>query len=580
MNQQFPKRIQFLGGMLAICGLLFGIRLFYLQIVQHEYYQAEATAEHQKKFSLPAKRGLIYSFDRNELTPLVMNEPVYLLYGDPRHVVDVSKAAQDIARIAGGSIPDYEELLSKKDSSYVVLAKKLNKTQADAIKSAEIPGIGLKEDQQRFYPEDKLAAQVLGFVNGEGEGQYGIESFLNDKLRGRDGQLKAITDVHGIPLTISQDTVLTPAVDGKNIALTIDRNIQSAAEDILKSGLEHAKATKGSVLVMDPSDNSIVAMANSPTFSPAEYNQVEDYQVFQNNIISYPYEIGSVSKVLTMAAGINEGVVNNDTTFMNNGFVQVDDAKINNALDDVNGVRTMQEVLDYSLNTGVVFVLSQMGNGDITYEARQKLYDYLTNRFKFGKALGVELAGEQSGLIYSPDDVQGNRVRYANMSFGQGMTITMLQMASAYSSVINGGTYYMPHVVAGEVSEDGILNEKKPKILNENIVSENTASQIRDMSVSALESASSLEVAKRAGYRIGGKTGTSQIIDPETGKYIDENAIGTYIGFGGNETPKYVIMVRVDDAKIGGYTGSTAAAPIFADMSNWLIDYYRIPPIK
>lgn len=576
------KRTHFMMVLLAIAGGIFCLRLFYLQVVRHDFYEQKAYAEHQKKFEIPAKRGLIYARDRDGITPLVLNEPVYLLYADPRYVQKADETADRIASVTGGDAQKYRDLLGDDKKPYAVLEKKITKEQADKIKKLELYGIGLQDGEQRVYPEGQLAAQLLGYVNDEGEGNYGLEGKLNARLEGEDGLLKAVTDVRGVPLSIGNDTVNKPARDGDNLLLTIDRNVQGYVEEALKKGLDRVGATKGSALVMNPQNGDIVAMTNYPTYSPAEFFKVEDYHLFQNNTTSDPYEAGSDIKVLTMATGIDTGAVNENSTFMNKGYVNVEDTVIKN-VEKITGQTTMEEILQHSLNTGVVYVLQQMGGGSINRQARDTLYKYFTEKFGFGTKTGVEQAGEQPGLLYDPNDVQGNNVRYANMTFGQGMTTTMIQVAAAFTSVVNGGTYYAPHLVGGTVDKlDGTVTEQPPSVVRKNVVSENTSAIIRRMTSKALSNTAALKVATRQGYIIGGKTGTSQIIDPKTGKYSDENAIGTYVGFGGNETPRYVIIVRVDDSKLGAgdFAGTAAAAPIFADISNWLLDYYKVPPIR
>ncbi|HET7713347.1 MAG TPA: penicillin-binding transpeptidase domain-containing protein, partial [Patescibacteria group bacterium] len=304
---------------------------------------------------------------------------------------------------------------------------------------------------------------------------------------------------------------------------------------------------------------------------------VKEYQTFQNAVVSDPYEAGSVIKALTMAAGLNEGVVAPNSTFLNTGSVQVEDAQIKNVL-QVNGNRTMTEVLQHSLNTGVVHVLKQLGGGELNRTARNKLFEYFSNHYSFGKKTGIEQSGESAGRLISPDEQEGNNVRYANMTFGQGMDTTMIQVASAFSATINGGTYYKPHLVGGYLEADGQVTAKQPEIVKPDVVKTSVSGDLREMlRVARVKTFPGVD---KPGYVIGGKTGTSQIIDPKTGKYIDNNAIGTYVGFGGNNTPQYVIMIRVVDAKIGGYSGSVAAAPIFADISNWMLDYLKIQPTR
>jgi len=560
-------------------GAIFVVRLFYVQILQHGYYEAEALKEHVTKFSIPAKRGLIYAKDgEKNVVPLVLNEPAYTVYADPRYVEDVDKTAGTLRRIAGGNVVDgFEKALKDKELQYTVLARQLNKQQADLLKKEQLSGVGLQALDRRVYPEGQLASQLLGYVNNEGDGQYGLEQALNETLIGKAGMLKTVTDVHGIPLSVSENDVQIPAQNGKSPVLTIDRNVQAYVEQALKAGLEKAKADHGSAVVMDPHTGAVLAMANLPTYDPTKYYEVKDYSAFQNAVVSDPYEAGSAIKSLTMAAGLNEGVVTPNSTFLNTSSVQVEDATIKNVL-QVNGNRTMTEVLQHSLNTGVVYVLKQLGGGDLNRTARNKLFDYFSNHYFFGKKTGIEQSGEAGGVLISPDDPEGNNVRYANMSFGQGMDTTMIQVASAFSSVVNGGSYFKPHLIDGYLKDDNTVEKQQPQILKPDVVRQSTATDLRGMLQVAR--AKTFPGVDKPGYGIGGKTGTSQIIDPKTGKYIDNNAIGTYVGFGGNSLPQYVIMIRVVDAKTSGYSGSVAAAPIFADISNWMLDYLKIQPSR
>lgn len=580
---QLPSvnRTRFLIGLIAVLGAIFVMRLFFLQVLQHNYYEAQAEAEHTTKFTIPATRGLIYASDVNGgYAPMVLNQAVFTVYADPRYVKDADHVADDIRRIAGGNAVDnFETGLKDKSLQYTVLARQVSKTQADMIKGDNLDGVGLQQETKRVYPEDQLASQTLGFVNAEGQGQYGIEEGLNKDLSGKDGQLKAVTDVHGIPISVGQNSVQTPPQNGKNPVLSIDINIQSKAEQILKDGLDHAKATKGSVLVMDPNNGHILAIANMPTYNPNDFKNITDYSVFSNRAVNDPYEPGSVIKALTMAAGLDLGIIQPDTKYNNTGSVQVDDALIKNATLYPQGMLTMTQVLQFSLNTGAVQVLKWMGGSDtINLKARQTLYTYLTQHFLFGKTTGVPLAGEVAGEVVSPLDAQGNAVRYANMSFGQGMNLSMLQVLSAFAACINGGTYYQPQIVRGYLGDDQKAFTATPtQIKKTSVISADASAKLRQMLHDAREGSTAAE-GEIKGFYIGGKTGTAQVYNAQTGKYDDTATIGSYLGFGGQDKPQYVIMVRVDDPHIGGYSGSTAAAPIFTALSNWMLTYLQIQP--
>lgn len=581
LSLQRSSRSRTLVWVMCAIGAVFVMRLFYLQVIQHDYYEAQALKEHTTKFTLPAQRGEIFARDgSSKITPLVLNEASYTVYADPRYIEDTGKTADVLRRIAGGNVVEgFEQNINDKKLQYTVLAKQINQKQADLLAKEKLPGIGMQPLDRRVYPEGTLAAQVLGYVNNDGQGQYGIEQALNSELSGKAGLLKAVTDVRGIPLSVGNN-VQEPAQDGKNIVLTIDRNIQNYVEQALREGLDKVKAKHGSIVVMDPTNGAVMAMANLPTFDPAKYYENTDYSAFQNSVVSSPYEAGSVVKTFTMATGLDSGAVRRESTFDNKGFVKVEDATIRNVLQNVNGTRNMTEVFQYSLNTGVVHILERLGDGSLNAKARERLFGYFTDRFMFNKKTGIEQAGELAGEVIAPDADEGGNVRYANMTFGQGMDNTMIQISSAFSAMVNGGVYYKPTVVGGYVDADGKVTIKTPQVVKSDVLRPEVSRQVNDMMHEARTK--SLAGADRGGYFIGGKTGTSQIIDPKTGRYSDKNTIGSYLGFGGNSNanPRYVIMVRVTDAQVSdtATAGGVAAAPIFANVSNWLLDYLRVRP--
>lgn len=550
------------------------VRLFQLQIVDNAKYLALADAEQMKRFEIPAQRGLIYAMDGKTPTKLVMNESIYTVFADPQTIKDDDKSEiiSKIKEVAGGNVRDgFEALLDKKESRYQILATKLSRKQAEMIKEKDFTGIGFQETSQRVYPEGQLASQVLGFVNSEG-GQYGIEGSLNDELSGKDGQLKTVTDVSGVPLTIGTRDIDTPAEDGKNVVLSIDRNIQAQTEKILKAKLEASGAKDGSVIVMDPQTGKIMAMANYPTYNPSEYSKVQDGSVFSNGTTSSAYENGSVIKSLTMAMGIDTGVASASATYYNKDYVEIEDRTIKNAVLGHTGTITFQTAMNYSLNTGMVEIASRLGGGQINKTARDTMYDYYHNRFGLGEKTGVEIY-EEKGTVISPEESEGNAVRYSNMSFGQGMNTTMIQTASAFSSIINGGTLYKASVLNGEVDSDGNFKESSSEIRKDNVVKSTTSDQIREILVTARHSVGTNN--DLAGYQVGGKTGTSQTI--ENGVYVDDQTIGSYLGFGGNSTPKFVIMVSVSGAG-QNLQGAQDAGPIFTELSNWMLTYLKIQP--
>ena len=568
------SRTNILGLALLLAFSAIVVRLFQLQIIDNEKYLALADAEQMKRFEIPAQRGLIYAMDGKTPTKLVMNESIYTVFADPQMIKDDEKSEiiSKIKEVAGSNVRDgFESLLDKKESRYQILATKISRKQAEMIKESDFTGIGFQETSQRVYPEGQLASQVLGFVNSEG-GQYGIEGALNDELSGKDGQLKTVTDVSGVPLTIGSRDIDTPAEDGKNVVLSIDRNIQAQAEKILKNKLESSGAKDGSVIVMDPQTGKVMAMANYPTYNPAEFSTVTDASVFTNGTTTSAYENGSVIKSLTMAMGIDTGVASPSDTYYNKDFVEIEDRTIKNAVLGHTGMVTFQTAMNYSLNTGMVEIASRLGGGQINKTARDTMYNYYHDRFGLGEKTGVEVY-EEKGTVISPENAEGNAVRYSNMSFGQGMNTTMIQTASAFSSIINGGTLYKAIVINGEITSSGEYKQADAEVRQENVIKSTTSDQIRDVLVTARNSVGTTN--DLAGYRVGGKTGTSQTI--ENGGYVDYQTIGSYLGFGGNNTPKFVIMVAVSGAG-QNLQGVQDAGPIFTELSNWMLTYLKIQP--
>ena len=580
-HNRFSPRARILASFLLLIGGLFVTRLFYLQIMQHDFYAKKAVAEQVNQYTLFPSRGVIYAKDGDQMTPLVMNQAVYLVFADPTLVKDKAKVEQVIKRVAGGeAVDNLDELLGRTTSRYQILARQITREQRDLIDKEDLAGVNFQESQRRVYPEGSLAAQVLGYVNNEGEGQYGIEGALNEDLAGKTGLRKATTDVYKVPLMLdSKNDVEVPAVEGKSPVLSIDRSIQSYVEQALADGLKGVKATKGSAIVMDPHTGKVLAMANMPTYNPAKYNEVTDYESFLNGTVSHAFEPASVIKTFTMAAGLDKGVIEPTSTYNNTYQVQVDGWTIANSTHNSMGTTTMNQVLQYSLNTGSIFVLQQLGGGQINNQARNTLYDYFYNRFKLGQKTGIEQTGENPGKLFAPDEQEGSAVRYANMTFGQGLNLTMIQVCTAFSAAINGGTLYKPTLVDGYMTNDQ-ETVATPQVLSTGVIGADASAKLKQMLVTARQS---IHPGDKAGYVVGGKTGTSQTINPQTGAYYgpDEgHTIATYVGFGGGANAEYVVMVRVDDSALVGSGGSLSAQPIFGNISNWLLEYKRIAPVQ
>ncbi len=571
------SRSRLLAGFLLIIATVFIVRLFYLQVIQHDYYVSQANAEQVKRERLPATRGEIYALSGSNPVKLVLNETVYTVFADPAIITDEQKVEDVMRKIAGGNlVKDFDKFLEVKDSRYAVIAKRVTRVQAEKIKEEELIGIGFTAVSQRVYPEGSMAAQTLGFVNADGIGNYGVEGYLNDELSGVEGRLETVTDVSKVPLTIGDRNINTPAKDGDNIVLSIDRNVQSKVEEVAKSYGDKFGAGNVSVLVMNPNDGKVMAMANYPSYNPAKYYEVTNGALFNNKSISIPYEPGSDMKTYTMAAAIDKNVARPSDTFVNTDSIRVEDRTITNAYKGVTGTINFQTAMNWSLNTGFVTLGMRLGNGkEINETARNTLYEYFHDRFRIGQLTGIELANEAPGIIHSPEDDQGNAVRYSNMTFGQGLDATMIQVSAGFSSIINGGTFYKPTIIAGKMVNGAYEPVAAAQPVQTGVVEESTSQQIRQMTRTARQF--SFPLIDKTGYYVGGKTGTSQVI--KEGQYAEDETIGTYLGFGGGseDSPEYVIMVSISgDHKL--YGGAQHAMPIFTDISNWMLDYLKIQP--
>ncbi len=564
-----PSRLNIWYGVLLLVFAIFLVRLFYLQVIQHGRYSQAAHLGQYKEYEIPADRGIIEAHDGPNIVPIVLNEDVYTLFADPKYIKDPKGTADQIARIIGGNANDYESKM-KADTRYAILAKKLTAAKHEEIDKLEIKGLGTRVTPQRTYPQGGLAAQLLGFVNDEGEGKYGVEQFLDQQLKGRPGELKAITDAQGVPLIGAGDNVRRDPEAGKRTLLTIDLSMQRRAEDTLKAHLESVRSGSGSVIVMDPNNGAIKAMANWPSYNPADFAKIEDASVFSNAAVSSPMEPGSVMKTLTVAAGLDSGAVAPNTSYHDPSFYKIGDATVRNVEEDGGAAtRTVSDILRYSLNTGATWVLMQMsGGGKITEEGRVKWHDYMTNHYKFGQKTGIEQGYEAEGYVPSPTDGYGLDIQYANTTFGQGINITPLQMAAAFTATINGGQYYRPHLVE-------LADPNKKESLG-TTVSPAVSDTVRGMHENSVQN--NYRFLKRAGYKVGGKTGTAEVPKPNGG-YYDDRYNGTFVGYVGGDKPEYVIMVRVNEPKVAGYAGTTAAAPLFAKTMDMLIQNYAVSQV-
>ncbi len=569
------------GGLILVLAV-FGLQLFYIQIIQYGHYKAAALSDQLKQYQIPATRGIIEAHDGESIIPIVLNQQLYTLYADPTFIKQPDTLAKQLVPIVGGSASAYSGLMKTKNTRYVVLAKKITPQQQTKILSLKSPGLGTQGVDYRTYPQGSLASQTLGFVGVDGKGNYGIEQALNNQLAGKPGKLKAITDANGVPLAASKDNIDAAPKNGDTVVTTLDLSMQAQMEQILQQDYKNTKSQGLSAVIMDPNTGAIKAMANFPTFDPSNYANVSDPTLFNNAAVSNAIEPGSTMKILTTAAALDQGVIQPDTTFYDPAHWIVDGFNITDIEQD-GGARqqNIASVLNLSLNTGATWMLMQMGGGQINTKARNVWYDYMTKHFRLGQTTGVEQGYESAALVPPPqDNGAGIDLTYANTSFGQGLQITALQMAAADSSVLNGGTYYQPHLVDNYITADKQTVNVSPKVLVKNVVSAKVSQDMQSLMENVVQqhlAAGFPYLNFDSKYIVGGKTGTAQIAQPGGGYYADKYN-GTYVGFVGGDKPQYVIVVYNMQPQVPGYAGTYGGQPVFADLAHMLINSSFVSP--
>lgn len=578
-------RIRYVYGFLLALVALFGLRLFYVQIIRYESYKTAALSDQLKQYQIPASRGIIEAHDGNQVVPIVLNQELYTLYADPTFVKQPDQAAQKVVAVIGGDETKYAALMRTADTRYVVLAKKLTSTQSRQLLGFKIPGIGTQGQDYRTYPQGSLASQLLGFVDTEGNGQYGLEQALDKELQGTPGRVKAVTDVNGVPLAATKGNTETAPVDGNDVVTTLNLPMQAHLEQILSNEYKQTHSQGLSAVVLDPNSGQIKAMANYPTYDPSNYQNVTDPSVFQDGAVANAIEPGSIMKTLTTAAALDQGVIQPNTSFYDPAHWVIDGFNITDIEQD-GGARqqNIASLLALSLNTGATWLLMQMsqqGGTQINGKGINAWHDYMVDHFRLGKGTNVEQGYESTGYV-PPDDPSSPAIdlTYANTSFGQGVQVTALQMATALSSIVNGGTYYQPTLIDQVISASGKVVDNKPNVVQRNVVKSTVGKELIPLMENVVthyyEEGFSY-MAFPSNYMVGGKTGTAQIADPKGGYYADKFN-GTYLGFIGGDNPQYVVAVFNIEPNVSGYAGSNAGQPVFADIAHMLINDSYVAP--
>ena len=592
------RRIRLMQLSIIVIALVLVGRLAHLQILQHGIYDALASGQRGLYRDLFPERGdiLVVDPDGTEMA-ISTNRFLPLVWAEPRRIDDPIRTAQVLSEILDAAeerekefdpdevVEDVEvveteqdeeaptrydiilEKLQKENDPYEPIERKVSDQTADEIRRANLEGVYLLDERYRYYPEHEMTGHVTGFVSADEDGtlsgKYGVEGFWDDVLAGVSGFSFSELDSKGRWIAVGARN-REPAQDGADIMLTIDRTLQHVACRELQEAVEHHQADKGSVLILEPKTGAVLAMCGYPDFDPNVYNEVESIATYNNQAVFEAYEPGSVYKPLVMSAAIDSGAVSPTTTYNDTGEVKIDRFTIRNSDLEAHGIQTMTQVLEKSLNTGMIHVMRQMG-GDVM---ARYLYDY-----GFGEITGIRLDTEVAGSTDALD--KGHDIFYATSSYGQGLTVTTMQLAQAYTALANSGLMSRPYIVNEVRHDDGETEKTVPEQLRQ-VVSPATAQTISAMLVSVVENGHA-GAAAVDGYYIAGKTGTAQVAKESGNGYKADETIATFVGYGPARDPAFVMVTRIDHPRTTQWASATAA-PLFGEIADFLLQYYSLPP--
>jgi cell division protein FtsI/penicillin-binding protein 2 len=547
------RRIGLLFATFLVLLSLAGLRAAWLGIVKGDSLASAAASQQTSSLPLPARRGSIT--DRKGVE-LAVSEPADDVSATPYLVKDPVRTAAKLAPLLGTDVDKVTRQLARRDTGFVYLARKVPAQRADEIRKLHLDGIQLTPGHLRAYPRGPLAAQVLGAVGTDGVGLSGLEYSENHVLHGEDGERRLVKDALGQNIEV-RDT--KPARAGARVELTIDAAIQEQVEQTL-SEVGAAYQPKGATaFVVDPRTSDILALANWPRIDANAPWKSPPYAA-QNRAVGYTYEPGSTFKAITVAGALQDGVVTPQTSFGLAPTIQVADRTIGES--HVRGYETLTtaQILAQSSNVGAITIGLRLG---------KERFDHWVRAFGFGKPTGVELPGEERGIVLPVSKYSGSSM--GNLPIGQGEAVTPMQMAQAYAAIANGGILRRPRIIRR------IGNRTLPAPRGRRIISEQTARQLREMLKGAFAPGGTASEVSIPGYQLAGKTGTANKIDPATGQYSTSRYIASFIGFAPAAHPRLLIGVVVDEPK-GAIYGGQVAAPAFGKIASFALPYLKIPP--
>jgi cell division protein FtsI (penicillin-binding protein 3) len=548
-SRHADRRIRVL--LVVFAGLFVAIvaRAAWLQAVNGRDYEAMASRQHRNTIEIPAGRGTI--FDRTG-EPLAIGAQATTVYADPRNILDAKQAAIKAGSILGIEPDELYPALRDRSKAFVYVQRKADPIKAAELQKLEIPGIHFYPEERRTYPQGKVAANVLGFAGTDNNGLDGLERSLDGKLAGRSGYEVVVKDPAGRAIDVVSSRAERP---GKSVVLTIDHQLQANAERILAQAVRAWGARGATAIVMDPRTGAILAMANAPTFDANNFSSAPP-DARRNRAVTDVYEPGSTFKIVTIAAALEDNVVDPLTSFWLQPKIQVSDRVIREAHSRSAQQMTVRQIVAQSSNIGTVTVAQLLGGGELSAWIR---------RFGFGVETGIDYPGESPGMVLPYSDWSGSTI--GTVPIGQGIAVTPLQMVSAYAAIGNGGVMPQPHIV------EKIGGKRATVGPGRRVVSEHTADRMMGMFRNVVVEGTGAEAAI-PGYTVAGKTGTAN--KPENGVYV-RKYVASFVGLVPAKRPKLAVLVMVDEPK-GQIFGGVVAAPIFRDIARFALQYLEVPP--
>ena len=556
------RRINLILVLIFIFGAIIIGRLIHIQIVKHKDYLAFAIGQHNLSQPIEPNRGDIFVQDKEgKAYLLATNRDSKFVFASPNQIKNEEEAASSLAEILEMEEEKILERISQKGNLYSLIKKKLTEEEIKKIQDLKIEGIHLGTETYRYYPEEEMASHILGFVGGENRGQYGVEGFYQEELKGKAGLVVGEKSRQGYMVYFDSQKSL-PAEQGSDLILGVDFYIQFKAEELLREARHSLGIEDGQIIVMDPNSGKIIAAASFSNFNPNTYFDY-NLEVFMDSFSQKLFEPGSVFKPITLAIAVEEGKITPQTTYIDEGFVKIGPDTIFNYAKRIYGKVSMTEVLEKSINTGAVFAGRQI--------SRKVFLDYIE---KFG--IFEKTFIDSQGEVYSANESlkKGYEMNFATAAFGQGISMTPVQLIRAFSVFANGGKLVKPYFVQRIKKADGTILEIQPEVQNSQVISQNTASKLTAMLVSVIENGFGNR-AKVPGYYVAGKTGTAQVPLINKSGY-SEKTIQTFVGFAPAFNPKFLILVKLDNPQTK--TAEYSAVPIFQKLAKYIIDYYQIPP--